>query len=67
MAAKASTGKFHLSRTKPAEHFRSTPDGYFHGMAAKAKAGELDLGRTLLGLRQAADPKSGGATRPRSS
>jgi Replication protein C C-terminal region len=26
---------------KPAGHFRSTPGGYFHGMVAKAKAGEL--------------------------
>ena len=36
---------------KPAEHFRSTPGGYFHGMVAKAKAGELNLGRTIWGLR----------------
>jgi replication initiation protein RepC len=32
---------------KPAEHFRSTSGGYFHGMVAKAKAGELNLGRTV--------------------
>jgi replication initiation protein RepC len=37
---------------KPAGHFRSTPGGYFHGMVAKAKAGELNLARTLWGLRQ---------------
>ncbi|MDQ2762296.1 MAG: replication initiation protein RepC [Pseudomonadota bacterium] len=43
---------------KPAEHFRSTPGGYFHGMVAKAKAGELNLARTIWGLRQAATPKS---------
>jgi replication initiation protein RepC len=36
---------------KPAEHFRSTPGGYFHGMVAKAKTGELNLGRTIWGLR----------------
>jgi hypothetical protein len=36
---------------KPTEHFRSTPGGYFHGMVAKAKAGELNLGRTIWGLR----------------
>jgi replication initiation protein RepC len=42
---------------KPAEHFRSTPGGYFHGMVAKAKAGELNLGRTIWGLRQAVAPK----------
>lgn len=28
---------------KPASHFRSSPGGYFHGMVAKAKAGELNL------------------------
>jgi replication initiation protein RepC len=42
---------------KPAEHFRSTPGGYFHGMVAKAKAGELNLARTVWGLRHAAAPK----------
>jgi replication initiation protein RepC len=36
---------------KPAEHFRSTPGGYFHGMVAKAKTGELNLARTIWGLR----------------
>jgi replication initiation protein RepC len=36
---------------KPAEHFRSTPGGYFHGMVAKAKTGELNLERTIWGLR----------------
>jgi replication initiation protein RepC len=38
---------------KPAEHFRSSPGGYFHGMVAKAKTGELNLARTIWGLRQA--------------
>jgi hypothetical protein len=37
---------------KPAGHFRPTPGGYFHGMVAKAKAGELNLARTDWGLRQ---------------
>jgi replication initiation protein RepC len=36
---------------KPADHFRSSPGGYFHGMVAKAKAGELNLARTIWGLR----------------
>jgi replication initiation protein RepC len=36
---------------KPAEHFTSSPGGYFHGMVAKAKAGELNLARTVWGLR----------------
>lgn len=35
---------------KPTEHFRTTPGGYFHGMVAKAKAGELHLGRTIWAL-----------------
>lgn len=39
---------------KPAEHFRTTPGGYFHGMVAKARAGELNLGRTIWALRDAA-------------
>lgn len=38
---------------KPAEHFRTTPGGYFHGMVAKARAGELNLGRTIWALRDA--------------
>jgi replication initiation protein RepC len=38
---------------KPAGHFRSSPGGYFHGMVAKAKAGELNLARTIWGLRTA--------------
>jgi replication initiation protein RepC len=42
---------------KPAEHFRSTPGGYFHGMVAKAKAGDLHLNRTIWALRDAADPE----------
>jgi hypothetical protein len=33
--------------TKDPAHFRTTPGGYFHGMVAKAKAGELNLDRTL--------------------
>jgi len=37
--------------SKPAGHFRSSPGGYFHGMVAKAKAGELNLARTIWGLR----------------
>jgi replication initiation protein RepC len=38
---------------KPTDHFRTSPGGYFHGMVAKAKAGELHLGRTIWGLRSA--------------
>jgi len=39
--------------TKQPEHFRTTPGGYFHGMVAKAKAGELHLERTVWALRRA--------------
>lgn len=43
--------------TKEAEHFRTTPGAYFHGMVAKAKTGELHLERTVWALRQAAAPE----------
>jgi hypothetical protein len=42
--------------TKDPAHFRTTPGGYFHGMVAKAKAGELHLDRTLWAMRRAAEP-----------
>jgi replication initiation protein RepC len=42
-----------LVSTRPAEHFRTSPGGYFHGMVTKAKAGTLNLDRTIWGLRQA--------------
>jgi replication initiation protein RepC len=45
--------------TKDPEHFRTTPGGYFHGMVAKAKAGELHLERTVWALRRAAEPERG--------
>jgi len=44
---------------KPAEHFRSSPGGYFHGMVAKAKAGELNLARTIWGLRDGGRRRAG--------
>jgi replication initiation protein RepC len=43
--------------TKEPEHFRTTPGGYFHGMVAKAKAGELHLERTVWALRGASTPE----------
>jgi replication initiation protein RepC len=43
--------------TKDEEHFRTSPGGYFHGMVAKAKAGELHLERTLWALRRASQPQ----------
>ncbi len=50
---------------KPAGHFRSSPGGYFHGMVAKAKAGELNLVRTIWGLRQRRDRRAGDSAAPR--
>jgi replication initiation protein RepC len=49
---------------KPAGHFRSSPGGYFHGMVEKAKAGELNLARTIWGLRSRA-PRAGEGRSPR--
>ena len=43
--------------TKEVAHFRTTPGGYFHGMVARAKAGELHLERTVWALRRASEPK----------
>ena len=51
--------------TKDPAHFRTTAGGYFHGMVTKAKAGHLNLDRTLWGMRKANEPrftgKAGGA------
>jgi replication initiation protein RepC len=43
--------------TKEAGHFRTSPGGYFHGMVAKAKAGELHLERTVWAMRRASQPE----------
>ena len=43
--------------TKDPAHFRTSPGGYFHGMVAKAKAGELNLDRTQWAMRRAAGQK----------
>jgi replication initiation protein RepC len=49
--------------TKDPEHFTGSPGGYFHGMVAKARAGELHLERTVWALRRASyQPEAG---RPR--
>jgi replication initiation protein RepC len=37
---------------KPPSHFRGSPGAYFHGMASKAKSGELYLSRTIWGMRE---------------
>lgn len=44
--------------TKEAEHFRSTPGGYFHGMVGKAKTGELHFECAVWALRLAAEPEA---------
>ena len=36
---------------KPEEHFTSTPGGYFNGMGTRARAGTLNLARTIWGLK----------------
>jgi replication initiation protein RepC len=43
--------------TKDEEHFTTSPGGYFHGMVAKARAGELHLERTVWALRRAIEPE----------
>jgi replication initiation protein RepC len=37
---------------KPAEHFTTSPGSYFYGMVTRAKAGNLNLARTIWGLRE---------------
>jgi replication initiation protein RepC len=52
---------------KPAGHFRSSPSGYFHGMVVKAKAGELNLARTIWGLHTRAKPAGENGTARRAN
>jgi replication initiation protein RepC len=49
--------------SKPEDHFRTTPAGYFHGMISRAKMGELRLDKTIWGMRGASNP---GTSRPSS-
>jgi replication initiation protein RepC len=44
--------------TKDPEHFTTSPGGYFRGMVAKARAGELHLERTVWALRRATEPEN---------
>jgi replication initiation protein RepC len=46
--------------TKEPTHFRTSAGGYFRGMVAKAKTGQLNLDRTLWGLRRANQPRPAG-------
>jgi replication initiation protein RepC len=48
---------------KAAEHFRTTPGGYFYGMLAKAKTGQLHLERTVWAMRRAVQPDRDGRGR----
>ena len=43
--------------TRPEGHFRSTPGGYFHGMVTRARAGELNLGKSIWGMRSKRDTR----------
>jgi replication initiation protein RepC len=45
--------------TKDPEHFRTSPGGYFHGMVAKARTGELHVERTVWAMRRASQPEQG--------
>jgi hypothetical protein len=57
LSSSESAANLAVVSTKDPAHFRTTPGGYFHGMVAKAKAGELNLDRTLWAMRRAAEPK----------
>ena len=52
--------------TKAPDHFRTTAGGYFHGMVMKAKIGELNLDRTLWGMRRASEPSPAALVNPSS-
>jgi replication initiation protein RepC len=41
---------------KPEGYFRTNAGGYFYGMVAKARAGELNLARTVWGMRTGRKP-----------
>ena len=45
--------------TRPPVYFRKSPGAYFHGMISRAKTGELQLGRTLWGMRAGAKENRG--------
>lgn len=49
---------------KPPGHFQRSAGGYFHGMVAKARSGELNLARTIWGMRKQADGSPAGRPRP---
>lgn len=44
---------------KPEGHFTASPGSYFHGMVKRAQAGQLNLARTVWGLRENPGRKAG--------
>ena len=44
---------------KPAGHFTTSPGGYFYGMVKRAQAGQLNLARTVWGLRENSGRQAG--------
>jgi replication initiation protein RepC len=50
---------------KPEGHFTASPGSYFHGMVKRAEAGNLNLARTLWGLRE--NPRREAPVPPRPS
>ena len=48
---------------KPPGHFRTSPGGYYRGMVTKARAGELNLARTIWGMRSTPRQVDGGLAR----
>lgn len=46
---------------KPAEHFTTSPGSYFYGMVQRAKTGDLNLARTIWGIRSGAKGAGKGA------
>jgi replication initiation protein RepC len=45
---------------KPAEHFTTSPGSYFYGMVERAKTGNLNLARTIWGIRSGGKPAGKG-------
>ncbi len=49
---------------KPEGHFTASPGSYFHGMVKRARAGNLNLARTIWGLRENPRRRAGSPPRP---
>jgi hypothetical protein len=49
---------------KPVEHFTTSPGSYFFGMVTRAKAGKLNLARTIWSLRETPRREAGASGRP---